>query len=94
MLDNVTFIWPLWKMYVPICSLVIWQETREVFKALTLSPLFTKQEAFVDSIAQDQTVRNVQSDRWSTLSIFILQWKCILANEKARFIYSVMTKLR
>ena len=30
------------------------------------------QEAFVDSVDQNQTVWNVQSDLWSTLSIFIL----------------------
>ena len=33
----------------------------------------TTQEAFVDSVDQDQTAQNVQSDLWSTLStIFIL----------------------
>ena len=30
----------------------------------------TTQEAFVDSVDQDQTARNVQSDLWSTLSTF------------------------
>ena len=28
----------------------------------TLSPMMTIQEAFVDSVYQDQTARNVQSD--------------------------------
>ena len=30
----------------------------------------TIQEAFTDSIDQDQTAQNVQSDLWSTLSTF------------------------
>ena len=30
----------------------------------------TTQEAFVDSVDQDQTAQNVQSDLWSTLSKF------------------------
>ena len=33
----------------------------------------TTQEAFVDSVDQDQTAQNVQSDLWSTLSTFWLQ---------------------
>ena len=37
---------------------------------LTLSILMTTQEAFVDSVDQDQTVQNVQSDLLSTLSSF------------------------
>ena len=28
------------------------------------------QEAFVDSVDQDQTAQNMQSDLWSTLSTF------------------------
>ena len=31
----------------------------------------TTQEAFVDSVDQDQTAQNVQSDPWSTLSTFL-----------------------
>ena len=34
--------------------------TRDV--SLTLSPLLTTQETFVDSVDQDQTAQNVQSD--------------------------------
>ena len=34
----------------------------------TVSLLLTTHEAFVDSVDQDQTARNVQSDLWSTLS--------------------------
>ena len=30
----------------------------------------TTQEAFVDSVDQDQIAQNVQSDLWSTLSTF------------------------
>ena len=30
----------------------------------------TTQEAFVDSVDQDQTAQNVQSDLWSTLPSF------------------------
>ena len=30
----------------------------------------TTQEAFVDSVDQDQTAQNVQYDLWSTLSTF------------------------
>ena len=37
---------------------------------LTLSLLMTTQEAFVDSVDQDQTEQNVQSNLWSTLSTF------------------------
>ena len=34
------------------------------------------QEAFVDSVYQDQTAQNVQSDLWSTLfSYFILDYR-------------------
>ena len=40
-------------------------------KLLTLSLLLTTQEAFVDSVDQDQTAQNVQSDLWSTLSTFL-----------------------
>ena len=32
----------------------------------------TTQEAFVDSVDQDQTAQNVQSDLWSTLSTFVI----------------------
>ena len=32
--------------------------------------LMTTQEAFVDSVDQDQTAQDVQSDPWSTLSTF------------------------
>ena len=32
----------------------------------------TTQEAFVDSVDQDQTAQNVQSDLWSTLSTFFI----------------------
>ena len=32
----------------------------------------TTQAAFVDSVDQDQTAQNVQSDLWSTLSTFII----------------------
>ena len=37
---------------------------------LTLSLLMTTQKAFVDSVDQDQTAQNVQSDLCSTLSTF------------------------
>ena len=30
------------------------------------------QEAFVDSVDQDQTAQNMQSDFWSALSIFFI----------------------
>ena len=39
-------------------------------RLLTISLLMTTQEAFVDSVDQDQTAQNVQSDLWSTLSTF------------------------
>ena len=49
------------------------------------------QEAFVDSVDQDQTAQNVQSDLWSTLStlnrFLILQWKYIFSQWKTT-IYS------
>ena len=31
----------------------------------------TTQEAFLDSVDQDQTAQNVQSDLWSTLSTLL-----------------------
>ena len=35
----------------------------------------TTQEVFVDSVDQDQTAQNVQSDLWSTMStLFILEY--------------------
>ena len=34
----------------------------------------TTQGAFVDSIDEDQTAQNMQSDLWSTLYIFILDY--------------------
>ena len=40
-------------------------------KGLTLSLLMTTQKDFVDSVDQDQTAQNVQSDLWSTLSTFL-----------------------
>ena len=60
---------------------------------LTLSFLMTTQEALVDSVDQDQTAQNVQSDLRSTLStVFILVYNgtvssscngsVFLANEK------------
>ena len=33
----------------------------------------TRQEAFVDSIDQDQTAQNMQSDPWYTLSTFCIR---------------------
>ena len=39
---------------------------------LTLSLLSMTQETFVDSVDQDQTAQNVQSDLWSTQSIFFI----------------------
>ena len=60
----------------------------------------TTQEAFVDSVSQDQTAQNVQFCLWSTLCtvIFIIDYNEIVssswnrslfsANEKIRFIYS------
>ena len=61
----------------------------------------TTQEAFVGCIDQDQTTQNVQFDFWSTLStLLILDFNLtvssscnesvILANGKARCIYSVV----
>ena len=32
----------------------------------------TAKEAFIESVDQDQTAQNVQSDLWSTLSTFII----------------------
>ena len=64
----------------------------------------TTQEAFVYSIDQEQTAQNVQSDLWSTLSLFFIidynytvssscNGTVFLANEKAWFIYSVVKEL-
>ena len=41
-------------------------------KGLNLSITQMTQEASVDSIDQDQTAQNVQSDLWSTLSTFFI----------------------
>ena len=57
---------------------------------LSLSSLLTTQQAFVDSVDQDQTAQNVQSDFFnlhchSSLQLncfFILQWKCIFSQGK------------
>ena len=38
--------------------------------SLTLSLLMTRQETFVESVDQDQTAQNMQSDNLSTLSTF------------------------
>ena len=40
--------------------------------ALTLSLLISTQELFVDSVDQDQTAQNMQSDLWSTLYTFFI----------------------
>ena len=62
----------------------------------------TTLEAFADSVDQDQTAQNVQSDLLSTLSTFhsrnltvslYLKGSVILANQNARFIYSVVKEL-
>ena len=60
------------------------------FHVLTLSLLLTIQEPFADSVDQDQTAQNVQSDLWSTLSTFfnlycflIFQWQCIFSQWKS-----------
>ena len=70
-------------------------------ESLTLSLLLTTQEAFVDSVDQDQTAQDMQSELWSTLSTFsfftinlwIASSSCngsvFLANQKLRFIFSV-----
>ena len=43
----------------------------ELIRPRTLSLLMTTQEAFVDSVDEDQTVQNMQSDLWSALSKFL-----------------------
>ena len=63
------------------------------------------QEAFVDSVDQDQTAQNVQSDLWSTLStLFTLDYnltvsssyrrRVVLAYEKVRYIYLIVKELK
>ena len=62
-----------------------------------LTRLLTTQEAFVDIVNQDQTIQNVQSDLWSTVSTFPfsiiivlflhLAMTVFLANEQIQFIY-------
>ena len=72
-------------------------------KHLTTEPrgTLTTQEAFGDTVDQDETAQNMQSDLWSTLStFFILDYNytvssscngsVFLANEIERFIYSVV----
>ena len=71
---------------------------------LTLSLLMTTQDAFVDSVGQDQIAQNVQSDLESTPSTFSFfittkllpscNGSVFLANEKLRFIYSVVKELK
>ena len=61
------------------------------------------QEAFLDSVDQDQTVQNMQSDIWSTLATFIIldynltvsSWNgsTFLADERAWLLYSSVKKL-
>ena len=71
---------------------------------LTVSLLMTTHKALVDSVDQNQTTQNVQSELWSTLSTFFIldyNWtvssacngNVFLANEKVWFIQSKVKDL-
>ena len=79
-----------------------WYRLMVLTDAWTLSLMFwTTQEALVDSVDQDQTAQNMQSDIWCTLStVFIVDYNwtissicngnVFLGNEKIKFIYLVV----
>ena len=48
-------------------SFLVFSVNNSIRTLLTLSLLMTTQEDFLDSVDQDQTAQNVQSDLWSTL---------------------------
>ena len=53
----------------------------------------TTQEAYVDSVDQDQTAQNVQSDLWSTPSTFVFQIITESFLHRAMEVYSLAMKI-
>ena len=53
----------------------------------------TIQQAFVDSVDQDQTAQNVQSDLWSTLSTVFVS-RLLLSRSFILLLYCILSQLK